>query len=387
MNHSDLLKLIPFPLVFDTEAGSYDIPNIVTIKEAILAPELDRDFALRTLCAYPNILQDLDASVLRDAAISILKGILARNSPDLWDELTEELLKVKYNRRLYAMFCLHRYRREFITEQPYDIESQIAFYQWSAGRTFRMFSNYIIMGGEYKIVDGIVRISSSLHRYRANYFFYLQSMLPVPLKYLPSNKFMYKNRHEIQNSINKSLGLKTPSNYPVQLKGEKFEDFEKRQKTYQKELNKESLHHANLFSRFTASGEIYSYLNGEGRSETVKLVEQENRFLEAVEDYENRRRQEIRQGKKSKPNIEIINDLLGWDESILSISQINDLQEWNPDKLVLSQCQFCYRYEIAEPKNTRPAWHCGRPVCESAYRKWVDRLKSKKLKLKDLWVI
>ena len=342
MNDLELLKLIPFPLVFDTETGSHTIPNILTIKEAIIAPELDKDFALRILCAYPKILQYAGANV------STLQKIISRNSSDLWDELTEELSnKEKYNRKLYTMFSLHKFRRKFINERTCDIESQTAFYKWSEGHTFRMFSDHTDRGGEYKLIDGVVHISCSLLRYRANFLSYCQSMLPAPLKYSPSNKLIYKNRHKLTTSHS----------------------------------------HASLFSRFTGYEETYTYLNTDGRSEFEKLIKEENRFLEAVEDHEKRRRQEIRPSKKSKPNIEIIIDLLDWDESVLSQAQINELQKWNPNESVLSQCQFCYRYEIIEPKNTDPAWYCNSPDCKSAYRKWVDRLKLKGVKLKDFWLI
>jgi hypothetical protein len=342
MDYLELLKLNPFTLIVDTGARTDLIPNIRTIEEAIIVPKLDRDFALRILSAYPNICSSENENV------STLQGILDRNSFKLWDELTEELSNTgRYKPIHYTMFSLHKFRREFIGKQTLDIKSQTAFMKWSGGRTFRMFSDHVHRGGEYKLIGGVVHISCSLVKSRTNFLSYCQSILPVPLKYSPSNKSMYNNRHKLTTSHS----------------------------------------HSSFFTRFTGYKETYRYLNTEGLSEFENLIKEENRFIEAVEDYEKRRRQAIRPSKNSKPNIEIIADLPDWDESVLSQSQINELEKWNPDESVLSQCQFCYRYETIKPKTTPYAWHCNSHVCKSAYRKWVDRLKLKGIKLKDYWVI
>jgi hypothetical protein len=206
MHHTELLKLNPFPLIINTGVKSCRIPDSLTIEEAVMAPKLDRDFALQTLCAYPNICLDKNASDLQDKDVLIFREILDRNSCNLWEELTEELSNSKYNPRLYTVFSQHEFRRKFIGEQKVDIESLANLFKWSGNYVKeRIFYRHVKRGGKYSFLDNEVHISCSLFRYNAEFLSYCYGMLPVQLKYVRSNKILYKNRHKIISRLQESL--------------------------------------------------------------------------------------------------------------------------------------------------------------------------------------
>jgi hypothetical protein len=208
MHDIELLKLNPFPLIINTGVKSCRIPDSLTIEEAIMAPKLDRDFALQILCACQNICVDKNTSSLQSADVLVLREILDRNSCNLWEELTEELSDSKYNPRLYTVFSQHEFRREFIGEQKFDIESLSNFLKWSGNYAKeRIFYRHVKRGRKYSFIDNEVHISCSLFRHNTEFLFYCYAMLPVQLKYVQSNKALYENRHKIIIRLQESLEI------------------------------------------------------------------------------------------------------------------------------------------------------------------------------------
>lgn len=359
MNPLELLRLNPFNLLCDTEDGTYYLPDPWTMEEALMAPQLDLAFAMRILNGYLSIYPSTD--------ISIIEIILSRHSSHFWEELTEELSNLeKYKPKFYTVFSLHRFRREFINEQPRDSESLLAFSKWSGWLMEGILRGHASRGGEYKVIDGNIHISCNLLRFHINFLHYCSEMLPIQLKYSPSHTIAYKSRYKVIEIANKQIefpdrdiSLTDVLDTPIQSSDETKDEFKKCQDTARKNQNKEAQTHkilesrANLVSRFSKCAESLSYLYDENPTEFYK--EKQINYLKNLERNESKRRRKGRPGKKSKQ---------------LKTNIIDSPTEIMP---VLSQCQFCYRYEITESKTTH-AWHCNSPTCKSAYRAWLNDL-------------
>ncbi len=413
MNNFDLstpnsfLDII-FTIGFNTPSGIYHIPDSVTIREVLIAPELDRDFANRILTKYQDIYPKTD--------FSELQKITSLNSSELWEDIAKKLADLeKYHPRLYALFSRHKFRHEFVGEQLVDIESIASFVAWNNLAIKRIFQPYETSGRKYDVNNGIIYISCTSDFYYLMSLYYCSLMLPVELKYSPSDTTIYKTRHKLFSALDKYHKPLEENNLfikPIQSKGEVDEAFKDRHNEFTKKKNKndrlegetdkafknrqdkfrkkeneknqvfktnQETH--NLLSRFTAYDKAQNYLQDRRDEHEEAIAVPLKRYLidyvkELDDTKRERQAEQYKRSKNSQLNTEIIDPP-------------------NETESILSQCQFCYRYKIIErekivkkktifKRKKDIAWHCNREECKNAYRAWVNDLYSKHIKLEDL---
>ena len=381
--NDEFLKLI-FTIGFNTSSGIYYIPDPLTIREALIAPELDRDFANLILTKYQDIYPSAD--------LSGLQKIMSLNSPDLWEKLIEELSKLeKYHHRLYALFSRHKFRREFVGEQPLDLESIASFVAWSNQIMKDIFHPVETSGRKYDVINNTPYIPCNKDLYCFISSFYCRLILSAQLKYLPSYTTIYKTRHKLFSTSDKYNKPLEKSNRPTEtrrLEGETDKSFKNRRDKFRKKQNEEAqifktnqeIH--NVLSRFTAADNAQDYFqycrDEHAEDSAASLKRYLTGFVEELEDTESKRLAEQYSLKKS--------------------NQLNtEIVEIFP---ILSQCQFCYRYKIIErekvikrkkiesekkvKRKKALTWHCDREECKNAYRAWVNDLNLKDINLEDL---
>ena len=238
MNNFDLstpnvfLDII-FIIGFNTASGTYHIPDPVTIREVLIAPELDCNFANRILTKYQDIYPKTDFSELQKT--------MSLNSSELWEDLTKKLADLeKYHPRLYALFSRHKFRHEFIGEQMVDIDSIASFVAWNNLVIKLIFQPYETSGRKYDVNNGIIYISCTSDFYYLMSSYYCFLMLPAELRYSPSDTTIYKTRHKLFSTVDKYHKLLEENNLfikPIPLKGEAVETFKDRQNEFTKKIN------------------------------------------------------------------------------------------------------------------------------------------------------
>jgi hypothetical protein len=80
-----------------------------------------------------------------------------------------------------------------------------------------------------------------------------------------------------------------------------------------------------------------------------------------------------------------IPDLVGEYNEVQKNNRKN-LRSEDQKRLILAQCQFCYRYRLPGIEgNGRYAWHCAETECHKQYKRWWNYLRSRSIELSELY--
>jgi hypothetical protein len=343
---------------FSTPHLDYQIPSDLMIKESLVMPVLDRDFACRILSRHE----------IKDR--TQLDEIISRNSPNLWDEIIEELssaIDTNYCPKLYAYFSLQKHR---ISPQPDDPESFSEFIRWSNGAV-EIMENYPEDPFLKTFCDNQFDIPHLYDswRYHQDIISYCAAIFPRPLHYNQTNRLDYEMKPSIIKEHNEiAEGTRdwfTP--VPTRKNPDEFgEDFKRRQRSAAYiEQNRESgnrqiIRFSELENSRTWARAFVERYGGELND--FRELNQKRILAEIKQDKSNQQKR-LRSTKKEKTKQTTI-------ETIQSIGEHHKL---------LYQCQFCYRYRTDDPKRI-PAWYCGgkKSKCGKAYQDWIDDLKSER---------
>jgi hypothetical protein len=301
------------------------IPSIAMLNELIMMPVTDKHYIYNILRSYnirPSTRNEINEILGQEDSSNFLEDILGKLNSDNCDK------------KLIAMLSLQIYR----LEQFDDLESQLILKQVSdmaINRLRQELSSPSVIDGNIK---NFLEERGELDEYQCFEYHklilsYFSDIFPVPLSpILDVNEITewiisFQNYHQD----------KIPFSDKSRNQNQRIDESERRKRALF--LN---YHHAHFYRT-----ELYNFISSECPNFITELVDE---YYEVVK---NNRKQLRRKDLK---------------------------------RLILAQCQFCYRYRLSGvEKNGQYAWHCPETECHKQYKKWWNYLRSRSIVLKDLY--
>lgn len=303
----------------------YIIPSTAMLNELIMMPVTDRRSIYNILQSYnilPSTRNEINEILGRDNHSAFLEEILSKLNKENCDE------------KLIAMLSLQTYR----LEQLYNLESQLILMQVSDLAINRLRqelrSPSIVDRNIKEFLEERGELSKYQHfEYHKLVLSYLSDIFPVPLSpILNVNEgtewvISFQNYHQ----------KKTPFSDRAKNQNQRIDEAERR---------KIALFYNYRHAHFYRT-ELYNFISRECPDFLRKLVDE---YYDVLKN--NRKRSRNKDEKR----------------------------------LILAQCQFCYRYRLpGVEENGRYAWCCSETECYKQYKKWWNYLRSRSVKLSTLY--
>lgn len=332
LGHRSYKKYIPIASFSEWERieinlGNYTriVPSTEMLNELIMMPVTDKRSIYNILHSYnisPSTRNEISEILDRD------------NSSDFLEEILSKLNNENCDKKLIAILSLQNYR----LEQFYNLESQLILKQVSDMAVNRLRQELLDPTVVDENIKKFLENRGELDKYQ--YFEYhklilnyLSDVFPIPLSpILDVNKITewiicFENYHR----------KKTPFSSKSKNQNQRIDECERR---------KLALFYNYRHAHFYRT-ELYNFLS----------MKYPNFIRELVDGY-----YEVQKNNRKK------------------------LRSKDLKRLILAQCQFCYRYRLpGVEKNGQYAWHCPEIECHKQYKKWWNYLRSKSIELSKLY--
>ncbi len=301
------------------------IPSTAILNELIMMPVTDKHYIYNILRSY-NI---------RSSTRNEINEILGQeDSSNFLEDILGKLNSDNCDKKLIAMLSLQIYR----LEQFYDLESQLILKHISNMAINRLRQELRSPSVVDENIKKFLEERGELDEYQYFEFHkltlsYLSDIFPAPLNpILDVNKITewiisFQNYHQ----------YKTPFSDKSTNQNQRIDESERRKCALFCNYR-----HAHFYRT-----ELYNFLS----------IEYPNFIAELVDEY-----YEVQKNNRK------------------------NLRSKDQKRLILAQCQFCYRYRLPGiERNGQYAWHCAEAECQKQYKKWWNYLRSKSIKLSELY--
>jgi hypothetical protein len=305
--------------------STYIIPSTAILNELIMMPVPDKRFIYNILQNYkilPSTINEINKILDRDNSSTFLEEILSKLNMENCDE------------KLIAILSLQTYR----LEQFYDLESQLILKRVSdlvINRLRQELRNPSVVDTSIKkILEERGKLTEyQCFEYHKLVLIYLSDIFPVPLSPILDINEGTEWIISFQNYHHK----KTPFPERAKNQNQRIDESEKRKKALFYDYR-----HAHFYRT-----ELYNFIYSECPNFLTGLVDE---YYEVLKN--NRKR------SRSK----------------------------DENRLILAQCQFCYRYRFpGVEENGRYAWCCSETEYHKQYKKWWNYLRSRSVRLSTLY--